>query len=294
ESEGGLAVDALRGKPGSAIALTISRDGESAPIELSLKREVIKVASVKARQLEPGYAYVRIAQFQAETGGELREKLRRLQAQSRTGLRGAVLDLRSNPGGILGAAVEVSDAFLDSGTIVSTKGRLSDSDATYDATRGDLLSGAPLVVLVDGGTASAAEIVAGALKDSHRALLMGTRTFGKGSVQTVLPLENGDAVKLTTARYYTPNGISIQAAGIVPDITLGDLRLVRPDGAATPLYSSEADLPRHLAGSDEGTVRIVDGESSDVSDDYALSQALVVLKGLAIARVPGAAKTSKG
>ena len=294
ESDGSIAVDSLRGKPGSKIALTISRDGETAPIELSLKREVIKVASVKARQVEPGYAYVRIAQFQQETGGELREKLRRLQAQSRGGLRGAVLDLRSNPGGILGAAVEVSDAFLDAGNIVSTKGRLEDADASYDATRGDLLDGAPLVVLVDGGTASAAEIVAGALKDQHRAVVMGARTFGKGSVQTVLRLTSGDALKLTTARYYTPSGISIQAAGIVPDIALGDLRLVRPDGAAA-VYSYERDLPGHLAGTDEGTVRIVDGSAAaDVSDDYALSAALNVLKGLAVARAPTATQTSKG
>jgi carboxyl-terminal processing protease len=294
ESEGSIAVDQLRGKPGSAIALTIARDGESAPIELTLKREVIRTASVKASQVEPGYAYVRIAQFQQETGGELREKLRRLQAQSRGGLRGAVLDLRSNPGGILGAAIEVSDAFLDEGAIVSTRGRLGDADASYDATRGDLLDGAPLVVLVDGGTASAAEIVAGALKDHKRALLMGARTFGKGSVQTVLPLESGDALKLTTARYYTPDGTSIQAAGIAPDIALADLRLVRPDGPAIATYSSERDLPGHLTGTDEDTVRIVDGDSADLSDDYALSAALQVLKGLAIARAPVATKSRKG
>jgi carboxyl-terminal processing protease len=294
ESAGSLAVDQLRGKPGSAIALTIAREGQSEPIELSLKREVIRVASVKARQLEPGYAYVRIAQFQQETGGELREKLRRLQAQSRGGLRGAVLDLRSNPGGILGAAVEVSDAFLDAGAIVSTRGRLGDADASYDATRGDLLDGAPLVVLVDGGTASAAEIVAGALKDHKRAVVMGARTFGKGSVQTVLPLSSGDALKLTTARYYTPNGTSIQAAGVTPDIALADLRLVRPDGPAVATYASERDLPGHLAGTDEDTVRIVDGGDADVSDDYALSAAMNVLKGLAIARAPSGAKTAKG
>ena len=198
------AVDKLRGKPGSQIALTIAREGSTTALELNLKRELIKVASVRERTLEPGYTYLRIAQFQQDTGRELRDKLRHVVAGGT--LRGVVLDLRSNPGGLLDAAIEVSDAFLDSGVIVSTRGRQGGASDDFSATRGDLANGAPLVVLVDGGTASAAEIVAGALKDRHRAVIMGQRTFGKGSVQSVLPLEGGDALKLTTARYFTPSG----------------------------------------------------------------------------------------
>ena len=195
-------VDKLRGKPGSEIALTIVRDGLDTPLELKLQREVIRVASVRTRTLEPGFIYVRVAQFQQQTGAEVREKLRRATARGR--LRGAVIDLRSNPGGLVDAAVEVADAFLDEGVIVTTRGRIDSANSSHAATRGDVASGAPLVVLVDGGTASAAEIVAGALKDHHRAVIIGQRTFGKGSVQSVLPLDGGDALKLTTARYFTP------------------------------------------------------------------------------------------
>ncbi len=279
--EGDRAVERLRGKAGSQTTLSVLREGLDVPLEITLRRERIKVASVRVRSLEPGYAYVRISQFQQETGAELRRKLRQLTGNGR--LKGTVLDLRSNPGGLLNAAVEVSDAFLDSGLIVSTRGRLADSDLRLSATEGDLTGGAPVVVLVDGGTASAAEIVAGALKDNHRALVMGTRTFGKGSVQTVLPLEPVGAVKLTTARYYTPSGVSIQASGIVPDIALADLQLSAPDRPATPL-TSERSLPGHL----QGELEIVGGEAGErdgaLDDDYALNEALNVLKGLHLAR----------
>ena len=217
-------VNLLRGKSGSSVTLSVLHEGASAPIDLKLTREKVKVASVRVRMLDPGYAYIRIAQFQEDTGMEVKKKLAKLKGKQEA-WRGAVLDLRSNPGGLLTSAVEISDEFLDQGVIVSTRGRLKQTDLSFSATPGDLLDGAPIVVLVDNGTASAAEIVAGALKDNHRALIMGRRTFGKGSVQTVLPLDETRAVKLTTARYYTPSGISIQAAGIQPDIELADLKL---------------------------------------------------------------------
>ncbi|MBS0582918.1 MAG: S41 family peptidase, partial [Proteobacteria bacterium] len=181
----------LRGKAGTEVTLGVVHEGASAPVEIKLTRQPIRVASVRARWIEPGYVYLRIAQFQEDTGGEVKRKLAKLRDKGQPGgtdpIRGLVLDLRSNPGGLLTSAVEVSDDFLDSGLIVTTKGRLKQSDLAFNATRGDLIDGAPIVVLADNGTASAAEIVAGALKDNHRALIMGRRTFGKGSVQTVLP-----------------------------------------------------------------------------------------------------------
>ncbi|MET0232237.1 MAG: S41 family peptidase, partial [Rhodanobacteraceae bacterium] len=228
------AVGRLRGTVGSDITLSVVHEGTIDPVDIKLKREVIRVASVRGRLLEPGYAYVRLSQFQSDTGAQLHRRIERLQQDNKAPLRGMILDLRSNPGGLLTSAVEVSDIFLDSGVIVTTKGRLKEADLSFRAAPGDALNGAPLVVLVDNGTASAAEIVAGALKDNHRALLMGRRTFGKGSVQTVLPLDADHAVKLTTARYYTPSGGSIQAAGIQPDIALADLALSQRD-AASPM-----------------------------------------------------------
>lgn len=280
-SNGQQAVDKLRGAPGSEIALTIAREGSEEPLEITLQREVIKVASVRTRTLEPGFIYVRIAQFQQHTAGEVREKLRRATARGR--LRGAVIDLRSNPGGLLESAVEVSDAFLDEGVIVTTRGRLEAANGSWSATRGDVAGGAPLVVLVDAGTASAAEIVAGALKDHHRAVVMGQRTFGKGSVQSVLPLEGGDALKLTTARYYTPAGVSIQAAGIEPDIELADLRLTVPDRPAAVAFS-ERTLSGHLVGDLEAQpVTIIERDES-LDQDYGLNEAMNVLKGLALVR----------
>jgi carboxyl-terminal processing protease len=276
------AVTLLRGKAGTAVTLSVLHEGATLPVEIKLTREQIRVASVRARWVEPGYAYLRIAQFQEETGAEVKRKLARLREKNAP-LKGIVLDLRSNPGGLLTSAVEISDDFLDSGIIVTTKGRLKESDLNFSATRGDLSDGAPMVVLVDNGTASAAEIVAGALKDNHRALIMGRRTFGKGSVQTVLPLDETHAIKLTTARYYTPSGISIQAEGIHPDIELGDLKLVIRDSEPT-LITGERDLPNHLKGENEGG----DAKSSARAntDDYALTEAINVLKGLALARKP--------
>jgi len=286
------AVKQLRGPPGSKITLGILHADAKAPVTIPLTRERIHVGSVKVQMLDPGYAYIRISQFQEDTTNDLDHDLDALQKKSGP-LRGAVLDLRSNPGGLLTAAVGVSDAFLDSGTIVTTKGRLKEADLSFGATPGDLLNGAPMVVLVDNGTASAAEIVAGALKDDHRALLMGQRTFGKGSVQTILPLSDDEAIKLTTARYYTPDGASIQAAGITPDITLGNVSVSTQAG--TPVDDEhESDLPNHLQGN---TPVADDGAATDAgklaASDYALSEALHVLKGLALAHPVDAAAASR-
>jgi carboxyl-terminal processing protease len=277
-------VNLLRGKAGSEVSLSVLHEGASVPVDMKLKREVIRVASVRVRALDPGYVYIRIVQFQEDTGAELRSKLDKLKAKSGA-IRGAVLDLRSNPGGLLTSAVEVSDDFLDSGVIVTTRGRLKQADLSFSATPGDLLDGASMIVLTDNGTASAAEIVAGALKDNHRALIMGRRSFGKGSVQTVLPLDDAHAVKLTTARYYTPNGTSIQAAGIQPDIELADLKLSVRD-AAPSLITGEKDLPNHLRGEHEKDKRTDTAAAREDLDDYALSEALNVLKGMALQHKP--------
>ncbi|MEO7149532.1 MAG: S41 family peptidase [Rhodanobacteraceae bacterium] len=275
------AVKELRGPPGTKITLGILHEGAHKPVTIALVRERIRVGSVKTRLLEPGYAYIRISQFQEDTASDLDRKLGDLQKKSGP-LRGAVLDLRSNPGGLLTAAVGVSDAFLNTGTIVTTKGRLEQADLAFSATPGDLLDGAPMVVLVDNGTASAAEIVAGALKDDHRALLMGQRTFGKGSVQTILPLNDGEAVKLTTARYYTPDGTSIQAAGISPDIALGNLTVAAASDAPAG-DEHESDLPNHLQATASADIATSNDAGKLAVDDYALSEALHVLKGLTLA-----------
>ena len=275
------AIKKLRGPIGSKITLSILHPDGDKPVSIPLVRERIRVTSVTTKMLEPGYAYIRISEFQEDTADELTRALGKLQKQHGP-LRGAVLDLRSNPGGLLTSAVGVSDDFLNSGLIVSTHGRLSQSRLKFSATPGDLLNGAPMVVLVDNGTASAAEIVTGALKDNHRALVMGRRTFGKGSVQTVLPLGNGDAVKLTTARYYTPDGTSIQVAGITPDIVLGNVTVAADRNPSLDDDEHEGDLPNHLAGDQIATQ---DAAAGDLAvKDYALSEALHVLKGLALGR----------
>lgn len=247
-------VQAMRGKAGTPVSLTLVREGRDKPIELKLKRADIQVESVKSRMLVPGYGYIRITQFTSETGEGLDHALKQLQKQAEGSLKGVVLDLRNNPGGVLDAAVDVVDDFVDSGTIVSIEGRAKDTDQNYDATPGDRLDGAPIVALVNQGSASAAEIVAGALQDDQRAVIMGRRTFGKGSVQTVIPLADGSALKITTARYYTPSGRSIQAEGIQPDVVLQSVHVTpgkRPQG----LFYSEADLPGALKnnGNEDGS-----------------------------------------
>ncbi|MGH8145147.1 MAG: S41 family peptidase [Rhodanobacteraceae bacterium] len=275
------AVKQLRGPIGSKITLSILHPDASKPVTIALVRQRIQVSSVTTRMLEPGFAYVRISEFQENSADELTRKLEALQ-KDHGPLHGVVLDLRSNPGGLLTSAVGVADDFLNSGIIVTTRGRLSQSDLKFSATPGDLLNGAPMVVLVDNGTASAAEIVTGALKDNHRALVMGRRTFGKGSVQTILPLGNGDALKLTTARYFTPNGTSIQVAGISPDIVLGNVTVAANQNPSLGDDEHESDLPNHLAGTHTATA---DADAGHLAEqDYALSEALHVLKGLALAR----------
>ena len=273
-------MEPLRGAPGSKIVLTIVREGMPKPFDVTLVRDTIRVTSVRGRLLEPGYGYVRISAFQTDTAADFQKQLERLQEGG--ALRGLVLDLRSNPGGLLLAAVQVADDLLDKGTIVSTRGRLPISDSKFDATPGDRLNGAPVVVLVDAGSASASEVLAGALRDNGRARVVGSRTFGKGSVQTVLPLDNGDSVKLTTARYYTPSGKSIQASGIVPDV------VVKPEdgtpdaivGQDGQLYVTEATLPGHLRGDEEGLAGYTPG---DVLDGEApVNAALAELKKLAV------------
>ena len=264
------------------MSLSILREGAREPREFKLTREVIRVASVRGRLLEPGYAYLRVAQFQAETGSDLRKRIAGLQKENGKPLLGAVLDLRSNPGGLLNAAVEVSDLLLDSGGIVTTRGRIREAAMAFRATPGDALEGASLVVLIDRGSASAAEIVAGALKDNQRALLMGRRSFGKGSVQTVLNLDDRHALKLTTARYYTPSGISIQAAGIQPDIELADLALSENEEDAFGRVS-ERDLRNHLKGDAETPAGKVTAKAkAGAPTDYALNEALNALKAMAL------------
>ena len=235
----------LRGAPGSKVTLTIVREGVAKPFDVTLQRQTIRVASVRGRMLEPGYGYLRLAAFQADTAADFERVLQGLQDQAGGKLRGLVLDLRSNPGGLLTAAVQIADDLLDKGGIVSTRGRIAISDTEFRATPGDRMLGAPVVVLVDAGSASAAEVLAGALADNHRARIVGSRTFGKGSVQTVLPLDNGDSVKLTTARYFTPSGKSIQARGIEPDVVL---HADKPDAHSD---YAEALLPGHLHGDAE-------------------------------------------
>lgn len=230
----------LRGKAGTKVVVKVVREGVRDPFDLTLVRDTIRTPSVRSRLLEPGFGYIRIASFQADTAADFVKQLDALQKSAP--LRGLVIDLRSNPGGLLVGAVQIADELLDSGNIVSTRGREAIGTTRFDATPGDRLHGAPVVVLVDAGSASAAEVLAGALHDNKRARVVGSRTFGKGSVQTLLPLDNGDSVKLTTARYYTPSGHSIQALGIEPDVVL------HPEGGQRrPAPISEAELPGHLA-----------------------------------------------
>ena len=281
------AVKIMRGKPGSDILLTIVREGEEGPIKITITRAVIKVKSVKHKTLDKGYGYLRITQFQARTGENLLDAISALKKENDNDLKGVILDLRNNPGGVLSAAVAVSDAFLTDGMIVYTKGRQENSQLKFKATPSDMLKGKPVIVLVNGGSASASEIVAGALQDHKRAIIMGKRTFGKGSVQTIMPMGLDTALKITTARYYTPSGRSIQAEGIEPDITLEDVRVAKVD---TSKFSriKEADLSGHLENGNGKKEAKKSGkkdkkeEKSLASTDYQLYEALNLLKGMQI------------
>lgn len=281
------AVKVMRGKPGSDIELTIVREGVDQPLKITITRDIIKVKSVRARMLEPGFGYLRISQFQSKSAENMVDAIEDLKKENKGPLQGLVLDLRNNPGGVLNGAVAVSDAFLKKGMIVYTEGRIADSRLRFNATPDDVIDGAPLVVLVNQGSASASEIVAGALQDHKRAIIVGVKTFGKGSVQTILPLSSDSALKLTTARYYTPSGKSIQAEGITPDIELESIKVSSVERNIEPL--KEADLSRHLEngnGKDKDSKKSSDEEQEEVklspADDYMLYEALNLLKGLVI------------
>ena len=288
------AVKLMRGKKGTDIVLTIVREGVDKPLEITITRDIIQVKSVKSHLLEPGYGYLRITNFQSRTTRDTVDAVQRLKADSDGRLKGLVIDLRNNPGGVLNGAVGVSDAFLESGLIVYTEGRIEDSKLRYQASPGDVTDGAPIIVLVNEGSASASEIVAGALQDHDRALIMGTKTFGKGSVQTILQLTQDTALKLTTARYYTPNGRSIQADGIKPDIVVEPLQVAEADGGSGFRPLTEADLSRHLENGqipdDASADQAGDDASGDRSlaqRDYQLFEALNLLKGLNIVNKRG-------
>ena len=267
------AVNLMRGEPGTRIELTIQRQGESSPRSVTLTREVVRTESVRSELLEPGYAYLRISQFQSRTADQVAEQIRRLERDG--ALSGLVLDLRNNPGGVLQAAVGVADAFLESGLIVYTEGRLADTEMQFSAGGDTAAPEVPLVVLINGGSASAAEIVAGALQDQRRAVVMGTESFGKGSVQQIMPLGNGEGLKLTTALYYTPNGRSIQAQGIEPDV---EVVRGRVEVTESGRQVREADLEGHLRSRDAPRER---SEMSErLREDYQLGEALNLLKAL--------------
>lgn len=274
-------VEKMRGKPGTSIRLTIVREGRK-PFDVTLKRAVIKNRSVKSQLLENDYGFLRISQFQVNTGDEVEKALARLKKENKgQPLKGLILDLRNNPGGVLQAAVEVTDHFLSSGLIVYTKGRLANAELRFSANAKNASEGVPLVVLINGGSASASEIVAGALQDHKRGIVMGTDSFGKGSVQTVLPLNNDRALKLTTALYYTPKGRSIQAQGIVPDILVERAKLSQEDST---MGIKEADLVGHLGngngGPDKRSNADKDKKPRLQDEDYQINQAINLLKGI--------------
>jgi len=276
------AVGKMRGKPGTSLQLTILREGESSPLKIDITRDIIKVTSVRHRMLEPGYGYIRISQFQERTGDDFEKALNSLHADAKDGLKGIVLDLRNNPGGVLQASVDVVDALISEGLIVYTEGRLSTSDSRFVARKKDPSKGVNLVVLINGGSASASEIVAGAIQDHKRGLILGTQSFGKGSVQTILPLDQDHAIKLTTARYFTPSGRSIQAQGIVPDVIVKQAKLTQDD--SEPFYK-EADLAGALDNpnvTEESTETQNDEAEVVTPDDYQLYQAITLLKGVSI------------
>lgn len=267
------AVNLMRGEPGSQLRLSILRAGEDTPRDLTLTREVIRSESVRHETLEPGYGYLRISQFQSRTPEQALRALERMAREQP--LEGLILDLRNNPGGVLQAAVGVADLFLDSGLIVYTEGRLSDTEMSFSASPDTPARDVPLVVLINSGSASAAEIVAGALQDQRRGVIMGTESFGKGSVQQIMPLGNGEGLKLTTALYYTPNGRSIQAQGIEPDVEVVRGRL---EVAESRRELREADLEGHLGSQNQPRERAA--MSQRLRDDYQLSEALNLLKAL--------------
>ena len=275
------AVDLMRGKIGNPILLTIAREGESRPIDIKIVRAKIKVKSVKHEIIDNNYGYIRISSFQNKTGKNLYDAISNLNKKSKGSIKGFVIDMRNNPGGVLGAAVDVSDAFIKGKKkLVFTKGKQTKAVYEYFSNDTDLAEGKPIVVLINGGSASASEIVAGALQDHKRAIIMGTQSFGKGSVQTILPITSKTAVKITTARYYTPDGRSIQAKGITPDIIVEDLQLNSLSNTET---IKESDLTGHLKNIDkEDNTEGIQTRNKKLDNDYQLSEAINLLKGLNI------------
>jgi carboxyl-terminal processing protease len=288
------AINLIRGKRGSYVALTILRKGEKKPLKILVKRDVIKVQTIKSKLLAKGYGYIRIAFFQTLAKQDLENAIKSIEKQSGGPLNGLVLDLRNNPGGLLDAAIDVADSFLDldqlnkkyGGLIVYTKGRIPRADIRAKATPGDIISHVPMVVLINEGSASASEIVAGALQDYKRAVIVGTRSFGKGSVQTVFPVDNTAALKLTTALYYTPSGRSIQAMGIVPDVLVSNLAVSKTDSddmLIDPI--NESDLSGHLKNGNgkslsENLEEVIKSENALAQNDFQLYEALMLLEGI--------------
>ncbi|MCW9048283.1 MAG: S41 family peptidase [Gammaproteobacteria bacterium] len=281
------AVKLMRGKPGSIIELSVLREGKNEPLKFKIKRAVIKVKSVKSHMLEPGFGYVRISTFQSKTAQHLKDAINRLVKNNKAPLNGLIVDLRNNPGGVLNAAADVSDLFIEKGKLVYTRGRTEDSYFEFTARSGDVIKNAPIVVLINGGSASASEIVAGALQDHKRAVIMGEKSFGKGSVQTIQELRNGGAVKFTTARYFTPNGRSIQAEGIVPDIVLDNMQVTSTEHNGVKQIK-ESDLSGHISNpNSKKKVSRKDKKNEDqmaeeLQKDYKIHEALNLLKGMHI------------
>lgn len=301
------AVETMRGEKGTSINLTVMRKGATQPIKIKVARDTIVVKSVRTKLFDKYYGYIRISQFQTHSGEDLVEAIKKLKAESGDKLKGVILDLRNNPGGILESSVKISDAFLDknklgyNGLVVYTEGRLPGSEIKEYAHEGDILNGAPIIVLVNSGSASASEIVAGALQDHQRALIVGTQTFGKGSVQTVLPLRENHGLKLTTALYFTPSGRSIQAEGIIPDIEIADIKMPEPKANELEHLTGvrESDLEGHLANGSKAIKTTTTEDSKNLvsspdpnqpkaddnkvllKQDYQLNEALNLLKGLA-------------
>ena len=287
------AVKIMRGKPGTKLTLTIVRKGEDAPIKVEITRAVIKVKSLKQRLLKDNVGYARISQFQVRTGPDLVKAIAKLEKENGKPLEGLVLDLRNNPGGVLNAAVQVSDAFLNEGLIVYTEGRIKNSKMRFEAEKGDVMNGKPIVVLINEGSASASEIVAGALQDQKRAIIAGRTSFGKGSVQTLLQLNNGAAIKVTTARYYTPSGRSIQAEGIKPDL---EIELVKVEKVEKENLTNvkESDLSGHLengdaeaekdSGKKDEKTKAAEELEKILDKDYELNEALRLVKAMSLAQ----------
>ncbi|OAJ34989.1 S41 family peptidase [Piscirickettsia salmonis] len=282
------AVDKMRGDIGEKVTLTLLRKGEKKPLLIDIIRDRIVVRSVKSKIYDESYGYIRVSQFQEKTGRDLIKVIRSMKKSSKGKIKGLVLDLRNNPGGLLNAAVDVAEVFLDKSDlkknkkIVYAKGRFPGSSIEEVVQDSDLTGGVPIVVLVNGGSASASEIVAGALQDHHRAVVMGTKTFGKGSVQTILPLPDKTALKMTTALYYTPKGRSIQAKGIEPDIKVERLK-IKIDEEKDISTISEADLDKHLAAVSPAKKNKTKNSSDQlVEKDYQLYSAINLLKGMTV------------